>query len=152
MGVDHVVLGHLERRTRAAARGRCGGSPAGRHRRSHLPEPRGRFTPPDDGRRSADLDSLPFPAWDLFPLENYWKLGYAHAPFTTRRYLALLTSRGCPFDCGFCITPEVSSRRWTARSAENVADEIQAMRPGSGSMNSTSRTSIPRWTAAGRSA
>lgn len=128
LGVDHVVLGHLERRTgRLLEAVAAGAPPAGIH--GVISRSLGdRFAPPDDGRCNADLDGLPFPAWDLFPLENYWKLGYAHAPFTTRRYLALLTSRGCPFDCGFCITPEVSSRRWTARSAENVADEIQAMR------------------------
>ncbi|MCH8087544.1 MAG: hypothetical protein IIC81_06785 [Chloroflexi bacterium] len=36
--------------------------------------PVGDFIPPDE------LDSLPFPAWDLFPLENYWGLRFAHGP------------------------------------------------------------------------
>jgi anaerobic magnesium-protoporphyrin IX monomethyl ester cyclase len=127
LGVDHLVLGYLERRTgRLLEAIRTGGEVpnlAGILSRA----PGGRFSPPDDTGPNAVLDGLPFPAWDLFPLENYWRLGYAHAPFTTRRYLALLTSRGCPFNCGFCITPEVSGGRWHARSAENVADEIQYM-------------------------
>src|SRR3989344_8106626 len=42
-----------------------------------------------------DLDSLPFPAWDLFPIKNYWELAYSHAPMN-KNYLPLLTSRGCP--------------------------------------------------------
>ena len=128
LGIDHVVLGHLERRAgRLLAAIAAGGPPPpldGVISRARG----GAFEPPDDNRRTADLDGLPFPAWDLFPVENYWKLGYAHAPFTSRRYLVLLTSRGCPFDCGFCITPEVSARRWIARSAESVADEIQFMK------------------------
>lgn len=72
-----------------------------------------------------DLDSLPFPAWDLFPLENYWKLKYAHAPFTTKRYLALLSSRGCPFKCRFCVSDGMeSNRKWISRSPKNIVDEI----------------------------
>ncbi len=127
-GIDHVVLGYLERRTgrllEALGAGETAPDLPGVISRARA----GRFSPPDDAGPAADLDSLPFPAWELFPLRNYWKLGYAHAPFTTRRYLALLTSRGCPFRCGFCITPEVSARRWHARSAENVADEIEFMK------------------------
>jgi radical SAM superfamily enzyme YgiQ (UPF0313 family) len=127
LGVDHVVLGYLERRTGrlldALSAGEAGPDLDGVISRSRG----GRFRPPDDDGPNADLDGLPFPAWDLFPIENYWKLGYAHAPLTTRRYLALLTSRGCTFDCGFCIAPEVSARRWHARSAESVADEMQEM-------------------------
>ena len=125
LGVDHVVLGYLERRTgrllEALAAGNAGAAVDGVISRVSGDK----FLPPDDTGGNADLDGLPFPAWDLFPVENYWKLGYSHAPFTTARYLPLLTSRGCPFNCGFCITPEVTDRHWNARSAENVADEIQ---------------------------
>ncbi|MEM7819766.1 MAG: radical SAM protein [Candidatus Aenigmatarchaeota archaeon] len=71
-----------------------------------------------------DLDALPFPAWDLFPLENYWKLGYAHAPLSSKKYLPMLTSRGCIYDCEFCIIPEMNKRRWRFRSPENIVDEI----------------------------
>lgn len=72
-----------------------------------------------------DVDSLPFPAWDLFPLENYWKLGYSHAPLTSGKYIPILTSRGCPFGCHFCVIPATNQRRWTPRSAKNVVDEIE---------------------------
>ncbi len=128
LGVDHVVLGYLERRTGRLLDAIAAENPAPALDGVISRARGGQFDPPDDNRRNADLDGLPFPAWDLFPVENYWKLGYAHAPFTTHRYLVLLTSRGCPFDCGFCITPEVSARRWIARSAESVADEIQDMK------------------------
>lgn len=81
------------------------------------------YTPP--AARIADLDSVPFPAWDLFPLENYWQLKYAHGPFETARYLPLLTSRGCPYPCRFCVIPETNDVKWRARSARNVVDEIE---------------------------
>ncbi len=74
-----------------------------------------------------DLDALPWPAWDLLPLANYWRLGYAHGPLHSGRYLAQLTSRGCPFNCRFCVVPSTNRRRWRARSAANVVDEMAFM-------------------------
>ena len=41
----------------------------------------------------SDLNDLPFPAWEDFPLENYWKLGYSHGPLSDKKYLPMLSSR-----------------------------------------------------------
>jgi anaerobic magnesium-protoporphyrin IX monomethyl ester cyclase len=68
----------------------------------------------------ADLDILPFPAWDLVDVERYreaWSV--AHGRFSWN----VCTSRGCPFGCNWCAKP-VFGRRYTQRSAANVADEI----------------------------
>ncbi|MCA9409020.1 MAG: hypothetical protein KC733_10045, partial [Candidatus Omnitrophica bacterium] len=73
----------------------------------------------------ANLDALPFPAWDLFPLENYWGLRFAHGPVASQKYLPLLTSRGCPYPCRFCVVPTTNNQKWRARSAKNVVDEIE---------------------------
>ncbi len=73
----------------------------------------------------ADLDALPFPAWDLFPVNKYWSLGHAHGPLETGKYLPLLTSRGCPYPCRFCVIPETNQLKWRERSAKNVVDEIE---------------------------
>lgn len=75
-------------------------------------------------RKIENLDGLPFPAWDLFPIENYWKIKYAHGPFETKRYLPILTSRGCPYGCRFCIIPITNKKKWRARSAKDVVDEM----------------------------
>ncbi len=77
------------------------------------------------GKTIAHLDDLPFPAWDLFPLRDYWRLKYAHGPFETNRYLPLLTSRGCPYACRFCVIPETNRGEWRGRSARNVVDEME---------------------------
>ena len=57
----------------------------------------------DTGRRPfiKDLDSLPFPAWDL--LEQF-PARYMPAPFKVMKLPAaiLVTSRGCPNKCIFC--------------------------------------------------
>ncbi len=44
----------------------------------------------------ADLDSLPVPAFDLLPLQNYPKKVSEELMFT------LSTGRGCPFGCIYC--------------------------------------------------
>lgn len=71
-----------------------------------------------------DLDALPFPAWDLFPIHNYWRLHYAHGPVSAGRWLPLLTSRGCPYPCHFCVVPETNKMKWRARSAASVTREM----------------------------
>lgn len=78
-------------------------------------------------KKINELDELAFPAWDLFPLKNYWKLQYAHGPVSAPRYLPLLTSRGCPYKCEFCVIPETSDLKWRSRSAKSVVDEIEYM-------------------------
>ena len=80
------------------------------------------FQPPAGTIR--DLDALPLPAWELFPLQHYWSLRYAHGAFERDRYLPLLTSRGCPYTCRFCVIPETNSVQWRSRSPANVVEEI----------------------------
>ena len=69
-----------------------------------------------------DLDSLPFPAYDLLPLDKYWSPGIRRYPFAT-----IVTSRGCPFNCIFCVNHLVSSKKFRARSPENVLKEIDLL-------------------------
>jgi anaerobic magnesium-protoporphyrin IX monomethyl ester cyclase len=80
------------------------------------------FTPP--AILAKDLDAFPMPAWENFPLEGYWKSGFAHAPVAGDRFLPILTSRGCPYRCTFCIAPSVNPI-WRSRSAKHVVDEME---------------------------
>ena len=59
--------------------------------------------------RISQLDDIPLPAWDLFPLENYLSnnLGYGVNPGRT---MPMLISRGCPFQCTFCSSPKCGLR------------------------------------------
>ncbi|MBE9524053.1 MAG: B12-binding domain-containing radical SAM protein [Chloroflexi bacterium] len=81
------------------------------------------YTPP--ASFISELDSLPFPAWDLFPIKNYWDLHFSHGPLSSARYLPILTSRGCPYPCRFCVVPATNQQKWRSRSAENVVDEME---------------------------
>jgi radical SAM superfamily enzyme YgiQ (UPF0313 family) len=72
-----------------------------------------------------NLDDIPFPDWETFNVENYWDIRHSHGPLSALKYLPILTSRGCPYPCKFCIIPETTSRVWRGRSASNIVDEIQ---------------------------
>lgn len=66
-----------------------------------------------------NLDDLPFPARHLVPYKKYSSLLAGGGLVTT-----IFTSRGCPFKCSFCDRPHLG-KRFRARSAGNVVDEIQ---------------------------
>lgn len=74
---------------------------------------------------NENIDNIEFPDWNGFNIENYWNLGHAHGPLTSKKYLPILTSRGCPYPCKFCVVPKTSLRTWNHRSAKNIVDEIQ---------------------------
>jgi anaerobic magnesium-protoporphyrin IX monomethyl ester cyclase len=64
-----------------------------------------------------DLDSLPFPAHHLLPLQALKRMGKILFP--------LITSRGCVYWCDFCSTVRMFGRRYRWRSPKNVVDEMQ---------------------------
>jgi len=68
-----------------------------------------------------DLDSIPFPARDLFDNDGYRE--YFRKRFG-REETSIITTRGCPFDCDFCSRP-IFSNQFRARSAKNVVDELE---------------------------
>ena len=71
-----------------------------------------------------DMEDIPFPLWNAFPLEGYWSLRHSHGPRSAKRYLAIQTSRGCPYHCKFCVAPAMNQGRWRARPAEAIVEEI----------------------------
>ncbi|KAA0284455.1 MAG: radical SAM protein [Chloroflexi bacterium] len=68
-----------------------------------------------------DLDSLPFPAWDLIDIDKYKKLWLdRHGYFS----MNMVTTRGCPYHCNWCAKP-IWGQRYNSRSPENVAAEMK---------------------------
>lgn len=55
-----------------------------------------------------NLDSLPFPAWHLFPMATEY---------------IIITSRGCPYSCIFCM--QASGHKIRKRSIGNIVGEIE---------------------------
>ncbi len=82
-----------------------------------------------NGKRAVikDLDSLPFPARHLLPMDVYAQAvkqnrlrGEINKPFTI-----IITSRGCPYNCVFCSSCVVWGKAWRPRSPKNVVDEVE---------------------------
>ncbi len=83
-----------------------------------------------------DLDALPFPARHLLKRELYYNPKLGDAPFT-----AMVTQRGCPYRCKFCVPNSQSFSRklqfrvWVGRpvppvgfrSPENVIEEFRLL-------------------------
>ncbi len=61
-----------------------------------------------------DINSIPPPAWDLFPMEKY-------------KYYPVFGTRGCPFNCIFCASPRLWKRKLRVREPKRVVDEIEEL-------------------------
>ncbi len=59
----------------------------------------------------SDINKLPFPAYEFL---------------SNKKYLPLLTSRGCPFNCTYCAS-NLLNKRFIERSSENIIEEILYM-------------------------
>lgn len=72
---------------------------------------------------TVSLDSLPFPAFDLYDLKRY------KCPRFLSRFSPLsnyMTSRGCVYECTFC-NKNIFGRRFRSRSPELVIEEMEYM-------------------------
>src|SRR5437868_6875736 len=72
---------------------------------------------------TKDLDSLPFPAWDLIDMEPYRKMWLKHKGFFS---MNMATTRGRPFKCNWCAKP-IYGNRYNSRSPGNVVAELRML-------------------------
>ncbi|GAB4298889.1 MAG: radical SAM protein [Myxococcota bacterium] len=75
----------------------------------------------DPAPQIADLDSLPFPAWELFDLRN------CRVPVILGTYessISILASRGCPYKCTFCSQNKLF-KGIRFRDMSKVVDEME---------------------------
>jgi anaerobic magnesium-protoporphyrin IX monomethyl ester cyclase len=69
----------------------------------------------------TQLDTLPFPAWDLVDVERYraiWRERHGYYSMN------MVTTRGCPYHCNWCAKP-IWGQRYNSRSPENVVAEMK---------------------------
>jgi len=67
----------------------------------------------------TDMDTLPFPARHLLPMDHYKMLNMKTGMAT------MITSRGCPMQCSFCASAALHGPKLRRRSPENVVDEME---------------------------
>jgi len=75
-----------------------------------------------------DIDSIPFPAYDLInPKDYYVDTSNWHNPknLPINTSIPIITSRSCPNRCTFCSMYMVMGSRWRSRSPQSVVDEIE---------------------------
>ena len=83
-----------------------------------------------------DLDSIPFPAWELLPMDIYlqnpiWgdlagnSSGFRKDVNITRS-MNVISSRGCPFSCNYCYHLFGRSK-YRLRSPRNIMEEIECL-------------------------
>jgi radical SAM superfamily enzyme YgiQ (UPF0313 family) len=73
--------------------------------------------------RKREIDDIPWPAWDLFPIRNYLDRGFGFG-VNLGRSMPVLASRGCPYQCTFCSSPSMWTTRWIARDSDRLLDEM----------------------------
>jgi radical SAM superfamily enzyme YgiQ (UPF0313 family) len=74
--------------------------------------------------RIKDINEIPWPAWDLIPMEEYLSRGYGFG-VTRGRSIPVLASRGCPYQCTFCSNPTMWTVRWKTRDPHELLNEIE---------------------------
>lgn len=75
------------------------------------------------GETINNLDEIPYPAWDLFPMEPYLKTPSFGSANVNK--MTILTTRGCPFRCNFCYDNFGKITRY--RSVDNIIGEVEEL-------------------------
>jgi anaerobic magnesium-protoporphyrin IX monomethyl ester cyclase len=73
----------------------------------------------------ADLDILPFPSREKYPMEHYLQTMHGRISWAVEPpALTMISSRGCPFPCTYCSSHCTFGRKVRTRSVDNVMAEI----------------------------
>ncbi|MFH1861859.1 MAG: radical SAM protein [bacterium] len=84
-----------------------------------------------NGYYVENLDSIPFPAWDLIDVEDYFKKHFMRIrtmnPHQLRnRAIPMMSSRGCPYRCSYCHN--IFGKKLRHRSVENILAELKMLK------------------------
>lgn len=75
-----------------------------------------------------DLDSIPFPAYDIMDIEKYFGLHTSHGLRHRKRFSPIVTSRGCPAKCSFCSAYKVWGSAYRFRTVDNIIKEMEMLK------------------------
>jgi len=79
-----------------------------------------RTAPP---QRKRDVDAIGWPAWDLVDIETYNDHGLVNG-VRAGKTIPILATRGCPYQCTYCSSPNMWTTRYETRDPEDVAEEM----------------------------
>jgi anaerobic magnesium-protoporphyrin IX monomethyl ester cyclase len=128
--IDFVVVGEGEETMVSLAKVLSQGADPSQVKGLYFRDASGRIGTTPPGSSIKDLDRLPLPPWDYFPMDRY--LGDRHPGFgeyldkEESGLISLMASRGCPFGCIYC-DHTVKGYRPRYRSVEKVIEEIEVL-------------------------
>ncbi len=76
--------------------------------------------------RIREPDKLPYPDWEALDIETYMKSHTFMGPSAAAaRSIPMLATRGCPYACTFCASPNMWTRMYRTRDPRKVVDEME---------------------------
>jgi len=84
----------------------------------------GRLVVRDTRPLIRDIDEIPWPAYELFPMDHYTLLRLPNIK-NSERCVPIVSGRGCTFRCNFCYRMDKGFR---PRSAAGIIEEIQYLK------------------------
>lgn len=119
--VDAVLRGEFEYTAADLARALQNGGPLDSVLGLTFRDTEGAVRANNDRPLLEPLDQMPFPARHIVKGE-----GYRAGIYSGGRPTSMVSSRGCPYRCTFCLWPDtLYGHDFRARSAANVVDEIE---------------------------
>jgi anaerobic magnesium-protoporphyrin IX monomethyl ester cyclase len=74
--------------------------------------------------RIRKVDEIGWPYWPDGYLEKFWKAGKSFG-VATEKDMPFMVSRGCPYQCTFCSSPNMWTTRYILRDVDDVVKEAQ---------------------------
>jgi anaerobic magnesium-protoporphyrin IX monomethyl ester cyclase len=71
-------------------------------------------------KQIEDLDELPGMPWELVDMDKYLAVGFRPG----NKSVAMVTSRGCQFRCGFCSIVTLYKQTWRGYSVERIMSDL----------------------------
>jgi len=75
--------------------------------------------------RIREMENIPWPYWPEGYLEKFWEAGKSYG-VCSERDMPLMVSRGCPFQCTFCSSPQMWTTLYKLRDPDDVIAEIKS--------------------------
>jgi len=74
--------------------------------------------------RIAEVENIAWPAWECFPVKSYFDHRMSHGVYRGKT-LPVMASRGCPYECTFCSSPQMWGRKYQIRPPKDFVNELE---------------------------
>ena len=75
--------------------------------------------------RQQSIDKISYPDWDSFNVKGYHENRFVGGMYSDGITIPILATRGCPYQCTYCSSPNMWSPLWIPRDPIRVVDEIE---------------------------